>query len=529
MAAKLSQDLWNSFLVNSNKENKKPYTIGMVTFYDEKNEKMQLIDGQQRIITLMLFLKYLGIDKIDEFSHFTKALFSLEFERDELLKQENRRSYYLSNIKEKLFIKDKLYTDFRRFKQNYEAMILPLTLEDILSIVKNIKALDLPKDRIDSEEDIERVRKCLNGLGNLDELASELEKMRISTYFDVSSLKNKLFHLLLKNKIKELICNLSLCDDVLLKSIDNVLSKSINHVLLKSIDEVKDFKDINSVKINEIKKAILYDNPKFYDFKEILISKEFINYILNNVYVLLHISETEPIDEFLNLNKNKTRFGISDHIKANMIIDTSVEKSNRNEINREGILKLFKDLSFQMYSPSNKKIWSLVSKGYEYEEDESRLKLMFWDRYNGNSKIGYEYEPEYERLCYYRLLLINMRKNIIEIAENNGISNWNSFNGFKCLYKLENIKFFEMFGNKYDNEILNKELDEVMWQIINMHKDPKNISYFIESQLYNEEKEYNIFSGFPANYKSGWVYISKNDEDLEEFDNVINDYINRID
>lgn len=533
IAAKLAQDLWSSFQSNSNKEKKKPYTIGMVTFYDEKdkiNKRLQLIDGQQRIITLMLFLKYLRIDKINEFSECSNALFNLKFERDESLTQERTRSYYISNIREKLFINDKLYTDLSRFKKNYEAMIVPLTLEDVVFIVNNIKDLDSLKDRIiDSEEDIESVRKCLGELGNLDELDSELEKMRIGAYFYFSSLKNKLFHLLLKDKIKKLICNLCVCDDVLVKSIDNVLSKLINDVLLKSIDDVKSSKDINSVKINEIKKAILCGNPQFYDFKEIKISKEFIYYILNNVYVLLHITETEPIDEFLNLNKNKTRFGISDHIKANMIIDTSIGKSNRKEITRESILNMFKELSFQMYSPSNKKIWNLISKGYECENDESRLKLMFCDRYDYDSKIGYEYEPEYKRLCYYRLLLINMRKNINEISENNGLSNWNSFNGFKCLYKLKKIRFFKMFGNKYDDEILNKELDQVMWQIINRHKDSMDVNYFIESQLYNEEKEDSIYSGFPSNYKDGWSYIPKYNDNLQEFDNIMNEYINKID
>ncbi|UJF33742.1 DUF262 domain-containing protein [Paenibacillus hexagrammi] len=68
-ASKLAADLWKAYL---NKQ--ETYTAGMITLHNELNGKMQLIDGQQRIITLYMLLKYLKPH--DEY-------FSFRMERDE--------------------------------------------------------------------------------------------------------------------------------------------------------------------------------------------------------------------------------------------------------------------------------------------------------------------------------------------------------------------------------------------------------------------------------------------------------------
>lgn len=73
-------------IINAKKENKSEYTIGMITLY-ERGNKVQIIDGQQRMITLSLIVKVL--DKYDEF-------IKLHFGRDE----KNERANYLEKDEE---------------------------------------------------------------------------------------------------------------------------------------------------------------------------------------------------------------------------------------------------------------------------------------------------------------------------------------------------------------------------------------------------------------------------------------------
>lgn len=514
MAAQLAQDLWTSFQKNRSNQNVKPYTIGMITFHDEKNGKLQLIDGQQRVITLILFLKYLCLDSINELSATSDKLLSLKFERDEELPENKKRSFYLANIGN-LKENDKLYTDIVRFKKNYKSMIVPLTIEDVEKIVREIKKLDLSQENEqDSYEEIEKLQKYLNEIDYLNEFHEEIEKFKNEKRIYLSPLKSKLFKIMLKDRIKNILWALEIFDNDILNSLNEIEYKeNVDSSLLLKIRRSL-FSNLSN--LNDLK--LIYDT-------ELIV--EFINYILNNVHILLHITETEPIDEFLNLNKNKTRFGISDHIKANMIMDTSIEAENINNVKRKDISILFKNMSFQMYSPSNEIIWNLISSEYECEKDENRLKLMFCDRYNGNSKIGYEYMPEYERLCYYQLILTEMRENIIKTEGNNYAKNWNNFNSFKCLHKLKKVKFFEMFDKTYNREILNKKLNEVMWNIILKDNNWKHINIFIESHMYNEEKDVFFNNGLPMKAVHYWAYVFNEDKDLEKLNSIMKEYNDR--
>jgi len=56
--------------------------------------------------------------------------------------------------------------------------------------------------------------------------------------------------------------------------------------------------------------------------------KDWVKYIKTNVTMLYHETESEPIAEFLNINENKTRFVISDYIRAKMISDNPVDNES---------------------------------------------------------------------------------------------------------------------------------------------------------------------------------------------------------
>ena len=397
-ATKLVSDLWNSY-----KKKKPIYTAGMITVYKEDNKKIQLIDGQQRIITLFMLLKILEPHKTD---------FKFKFERDEgIEKEEKKRFYYLENINELHERKD-LYTDLKRFNENYTSM-----------------------------------------------------------------------------------------------------------------------------------KSEMKGNEGYYQpFKE---------YILKSLHFLLYISEIEPFDEFINLNKHKTRFVISDLIKANLIMDSS------DEDKRKDILSLFKELSGILYYQSDdlESVWKLVNQGYVEEvipddnsqryknklySDENRLKLLCCERYgageyDGFSIVGYDKKIEYDTLVKYKNILI-----ALEQDKNN--KNWCSYNGFNITHVLLGKKFFSMLNEYADKDKNFKHIEEYLRHIVSQEhgENAFYISCFIESQLKNEyinakdliaiyktvEDELNKAPGQEkelSERKSNW--ISDGVLEVEDYLKIYNEYI----
>ncbi|MGF6356705.1 uncharacterized protein with ParB-like and HNH nuclease domain [Paenibacillus sp. 4624] len=383
-AEKLASDLFKSYI-----DGKSKFTMGMITLYEEKEKynTFQLIDGQQRIITLTLILKYLAPEK---------KYFNFSFERDEGIDESDiTRSWYLSNIGTSDRDENRVYTDLRRFEENFEAIKCKLTKKD--------------------------------------EKGEDLEQYRFTP-----------------------------------------------------------------------------------EHKE-----RFINYILNQTYILIHFSEAEPIEEFLNINKNKTVFGINDHIKANLMIDATEEIVNYS---RQAILHLFKNLSNNLFAQEN--IWNLVKQGYDIKEDvdgngfENRLKVLFCDRYEETSKLGYESIPEYNRLKYYKEIINNICKDLKS-------DNWNSYNGFNCIHSINGQRFFDLFGKDYKEEVQRKNLEQVLLDFIT-----KKSSYFqncfIQSQLQFGKMDMNELQKLmlPHEWKNdqvNWLYSSKNE--FDDFKNFYKEYI----
>jgi len=384
-AEEFASNLFKSYI-----DGKGKYTLGMVTLYRENDNTFQLIDGQQRIITLTLILKFLAAEI---------QYFNFSFERDEGLDESVvTRSKFLQDISVSIRDKSEMYTDIKRFKENIEAIEYALTM------------------------------------------------------------KNK------NDEVLEKYCYTS-------------------------------------------------------EHKE-----EFINYILNQTYILIHFSEAEPIEEFLNINKNKTRFGINDHIKANLMMDAPEQVVNYS---RQDILHLFKNLSNSLFAQED--IWKLVKQGYDIKEDkeidgfENRLKVLFSDRYEDKekSKLGYETIPEYKRLQYYNEIINN-------ICYDLEADNWNSYNGINYIHSINGQRFFDLFDKNYKEEIMSRSLEEVLLDFIT--KKPlyaKNC--FIQSQLQFEKMEVDelqklILSNEWKNDHNKWLYTAKNE--FDEFKKFYKEYIN---
>lgn len=203
------------------------------------------------------------------------------------------------------------------------------------------------------------------------------------------------------------------------------------------------------------------------------------------------------------------------------MIDTQKQPDKESKITREDILELFKNLSEYLFSDENKDIWELVKKDYDIEMDENRLKLLFCDRYNENSKRGYIYAKEFKILSYYSDILDKLK---VDISGEK--SNWNNYNGFNCLNKLDKVRFFAMFGKKYKYKVLGKSLEEILWEKVK--KNPLKSSCFIESQMYNKKLEPKEIKRFPEFVKikrlnEEWGHI-ENGDGFNEFEKAIDTY-----
>lgn len=264
-------------------------------------------------------------------------------------------------------------------------------------------------------------------------------------------------------------------------------------------------------------------------------AESFADYIMKSLCFLMHISETEPFDEFINLNKNKTRFVISDRIKANLIID-SKEKNNK-----DNVLDLFQNLSEILFS--KKDVWELVQQGYcetkipesnekreknKHYPDENRLKLLCCERYGSDefdvsSTLGYEPEKELAFLTQYSDILSSL---CIDISN----QNWNSYNAFNCLHQLKNeLRFFDMLKEKAENT--QGRLEEYLLNECKKMKEPFEKACFIESQLGAEKLSFEYIDSqenVREEFKNGEtekVWLNNGLAEFELFMQIYSDYI----
>ncbi len=174
--------------------------------------------------------------------------------------------------------------------------------------------------------------------------------------------------------------------------------------------------------------------------------QEFARYVYEHVYVLLYMASQEPLDEFMNINCNKTRFGITDYVRAYQFMSAGEMK-----VERGTITQLFRELAKKLYSDRTK-LWELVSRGYgggEWPADQNRLEILFLDRCleqdtgeMGSAKLDNlnDMQQEFRQLSWHNRILNTM-------LEDWSLENWNSARAFLCLRELkEEVKprFFSL-------------------------------------------------------------------------------------
>lgn len=264
--------------------------------------------------------------------------------------------------------------------------------------------------------------------------------------------------------------------------LENLLDNP-NADIKKNTDMVRFSKNYGAIK------NYLQDQPDFNNNKEI-----FLEYLLTHVKILFHCTEVEPFDEFLNINKNKTRFTISDHIKAQLMFDS--------ESDRESILELFASLSKSLFIDD---LYEGISLGYisDYQinrnsqlvyPDENRLKVLFVDRYKGNSRKDYQKEHELQHLEHYNTFLL-------QLTEDAQSHQKNQLKGYMCFYYLnnKNMRYFKLLDCHQEYSF-----EEILLQQIETMSNVKR-QCFIESQLSGQIAFAELIKNIKNKQSSFWV------------------------
>ena len=402
--------------------------------------------------------------------------------------------------------------DIKRLRNNYYSMLLPLSFK---TVYEAFVQRNCNKERFLESINAEIVSDCIKRCLNKDDIKQ--------FYFNEDE-KNKIVELCKKFYDKY---DLNKYDSN--KSNDSELSD--DEIRVSDISEK--FQLMWEKKIScHVGDGLKNITDRYKDRDEL------INYIFDKVEMLYHETTSEPIDEFLNINENKTRFVISDYIRANMISDNPVEGNDltgdqitENKKRRKEILELFSSLSKYLYSSKDELIWDLIKTRYDdfsKHPDINRLKILFCDKYIGTSTKGYVYKEEIERLRYFNEILGALEKEI-GIGDNEIPISWNTYNAVYMLLECkQTYRFFKLFTKNYIDahtaldditvrERKNFCFFEKAYKWAKDSEDLWDVSYFLESQIYERPCNIKKAEKLPGKkeVESEWCQVDRGEENDE--------------
>lgn len=530
-ASELAEDLWDAF-----REGKPSYQLNMITIYiDGEKDRLQILDGQQRLITLRLLLSILEPGQRN---------LSFSFERDAKIDDKRGRGYFIHNLQGNLFEAsdpnrvDTLSVDVTRLWKNYSAMLIPLSFRTVHAFYE--KCLETADEKNTNELKA-------NFRQNLNE---RVVFERAEQYFGSGLTQDERNFLTFTQDETERILNL--CGDFQKLFSNNTEDDEISDDEIRVSDLSESFQEIWYSKVRNFFSVM--KNPKIAEkYKD---SDELADFIKNKVEMLYHETTSEPLDEFLNINENKTRFVISDYIRANMISDNPVDGEGlteadrkKNQRNRNEVLKLFAEISGFLYKGKYAVLWELIRNRYDdfdTHPDINRMKVVFCDKYFGTSTKGYKFEEELSRLRYFSYILDSLAREIgLETEEEEakaetGVSVfWNTYNAVYMLLECkERYRFFSLFtkeditGRKDLSEVTDRErfcFFEEAYRLAKTSDDPWDISYFLESQLYRGKCNVKKEKELPNDMKEDneWYCVNRG-KDGDELNRCISELIENI-
>lgn len=469
-AAELAEDLWEAYQNGGGKK----FQLNMVTFYGKYEQgvlkELQILDGQQRLITLKLFLTFL---------YSAESKLTFDFQRDgRIPEKEKTRKYFIDNVLGRnAEMPQKLTVDTERLNSNYDAMRIPLSFKTVFRYYKECLDKELKENIIDIFRNTinDRISDWVGRYG---------EVRRDGTDSDVFLMLNP----------EEINYCINYCAEFDKTFSGKEESEGVSNDEIRVTIWADKFQEIWRSKVN----AVFSGNG--FDFRGQ--KEKLAEYIEANTVMLYHETEAEPIEEFLNINEHKTRFVISDYIRANMISDNPLDgdlspaEKQKNQENRKEVLRLFQKLANYLYNDKYKKIWQLIKVRYDdFEQytDINRLKILFCDKYFGTSTQGYKFDSELKRLQYFEYILDSL---VAELRINDDSSDpyVNTYNAIYMLLECKKkYRFFNIFTNEdienrtQLNDVTARErfcFFEFAYKYAKSSEDFWDISYLLESQLY---------------------------------------------
>ncbi len=289
----------------------------------------------------------------------------------------------------------------------------------------------------------------------------------------------------------------------------------------KESDENSDHDDVNSVDVNRMRNNYVAIK-KFIDDKE---KEDIFRFMLEHIRLFLHETKREPIDEFLNINFNKTPFCAADYIKSYMILDAADDTDNKANsvqghtenipVSVQDIMGLWRSMAYDLYQlneltvehsgSDENDMYMLIKDGYKQLE-KSRMEILFEDYYydNDNDKVKLVKEKyhakdaetrlknQYDELLRYHKLMQELLQELIVVdKDGNRHPNCTAYGAFRQLRKSKDLTFFSLFdnSNKTIQEGLYKEFNPKykynleMRSYENINRDPQTVNRFMHAML----------------------------------------------
>lgn len=308
-------------------------------------------------------------------------------------------------------------------------------------------------------------------------------------------------------------------------------------------------KQTNGVDVKRMKKNYEVIEKSIKEAK--IDCKDFYDFIMSKINIVFRETKQEPIEEFLNMNFNKTPFGISDYLKAYMVIDS---KESNEVITSIKVIELWKKIKYLLYKLDESsdtenlenEMYKLIKYKYEKRVDIERMEMLFCDRYKDkgkeylNKKCETRLEEEYNILTYY----YKSMQNILDefwIVDQNGKQrpNYNVYSAYKLLCKQqENIQFFEILNNGDNTDILeniykfnlSKTIDKNEFNLSNQFMESLLVSKVDENKYYEQHGNFQKDSIYDEINKKEYVEKASNFQEIYSiFTNKFNEYLRIID
>lgn len=209
--------------------------------------------------------------------------------------------------------------------------------------------------------------------------------------------------------------------------------------------------------------------------------KGFLNFLLNKVVFLWNPILDSPIKEFLNINKNKTRFSVSDFMRSYFVIN--------NEVSTKKITYLLEQISELLYLKETglSSFITSYTKGNKVIGEESRLNILYADSPTFTTvDAEFVVEPNMvEELLRIKncLILIKAMSSRRETVEEEVLANL-------CRCYLTHVKSARLLAITYelDGELNIKKLYKIIKELL-----PSNRKLEVDTALVTREK-YKFYS-----------------------------------